>query len=290
LHGFNPDAILINQGGTYDISRSGEFTRLRRVLVKQKRWPFILLCHCEQVAPRHARTIKRARQAFAAAKIVGLLSNNLRSRSEQHLGIALPNARLFQNPLNIAAAQSLPWPGGTGLRLAFVGRIDQVKGLDLALQVLNTPAWRHRDWHLDVYGDGELKDLLTQQVANVDLSDRICFQGFSDDVDAIWRDHHALLLPSRAEGVPNSMLEAMLRGRPVIVSDVGGINEWVQDGETGYVLSQPDAPALDAALERAWRNRANLEQIGRKAHERTLAKRDRDPALTLLTWLEEIAR
>ena len=191
LHGFNPDAVLINQGGTYDISRSGEFTRLRRVLVKQKRWPFILLCHCEQVAPRHARTIKRARQAFAAAKIVGLLSNNLRSRSEQHLGIALPNARLFQNPLNIAAAQSLPWPGGTGLRFAFVGRIDQVKGLDLALEVLNTPTWRDKDWHLDVYGEGELKDLLTQQVANVGLSDRICFQGFSDDVDAISADESA---------------------------------------------------------------------------------------------------
>jgi L-malate glycosyltransferase len=288
LHEFQPDVILINQGGTYDISRSGEFTRLRRELITKKRWPFVLLCHCEQTAPRHVRTVERARQAFEGAAIVGLLSNNLRARSEQHLGIALPNARLFQNPLNIDAARPLPWPQGETLRFAFVGRIDHVKGLDLAIEALGGTAWRNRDWVLDIYGDGELQSTLMQEAKSAGLHDRVRFQGFSSDIDAVWRDHHVLLLPSRAEGVPNSMLEAMLRGRPVIVSDVGGIAEWVNNGETGYVLPRPDLDSLEAALERAWGDRTVLERLGHAAYEATLAKRDPNPSLTLLRWLEEI--
>ena len=103
-------------------------------------------------------------------------------------------------------------------------------------------------------------------------------------------DHHVFLLPSRAEGVPNAMLEAMLCGRPVIVSNVGGIAEWVQDGESGYVLPRADLASLQSAMDRCWNNRDQLERMGRTAFERTLAKRDANPAATLLGWLEEIAK
>lgn len=288
LHEFRPDVVLINQGSTYDISRSKEFTKLRRSLLTKERWPFVLLCHCEQKVPTKERARRRAREAFVAARIVGLLSQGLRARSEKDLGVSLPNARLFQNPLKISATRLLPWPGGDTVRFAFVGRIDHVKGLDLAFEVLSTKEWRARPWLLDIYGEGELKDQLVAQVARLGLADRIHFRGFTSEIDSIWQDHHALLLPSRAEGVPNSMLEAMLSGRPVIVSDVGGISEWVRDGNTGYVLPRADAPSLKAALERLWSERASLEQMGRRAYERTIERRDADPATTLLRWLEEV--
>lgn len=288
LHEFQPDAVLINQGSTYDISRGKEFKRLRRALMRAERWPFILLCHCEQAAPRHVRAVRRAREAFMAARSVGLLSNSLRERSETHLGVALPHARLFQNPLQISAAKPLPWPTGDTLRFAFVGRIEQVKGLHLALSVFNTPVWRERDWIFDIYGGGEQQGELETQLRSYGLTNRVRFQGVVTDIDAVWRDHHVLLLPSRAEGLPNSMLEAMLSARPVIVSNVGGIAEWVNDGETGYMLPQPDVPSLEAAMERLWCNRGNLQNMGRAAFEQTSARRDGDPVGTLLGWLEEI--
>ena len=288
LHEFRPDVVLVNQGSTYDISRSKEFTRLRRALIERERWPFVLLCHCEQKAPARRRALERARQAFKAARIVGILSKNLRATSEDHLGIPLPHARLFQNPLNISATRLLDWPQSTTLRFAFVGRTEYVKGLDLALAAFNTPTWRERDWQFDIYGDGDLKDQLQRQTQQLGLADKIRFRGFATDIDAVWRDHHVFLLPSRAEGVPNSMLEAMLSGRPVIVSDVGGIAEWVDDGRTGYLMPRPDVDALANALERCWNDRDRLEQMGRAAYELTLARRDRDPDMTLLHWLEEI--
>lgn len=289
LRAFRPDAVLISQGGTYDISRGKEFKQLRRALLETDRWPFILLCHCEQDPPRRSKSRERARQAFKAARIVGLLSEALQAKSERQLGISLSNARFFQNPLNITSRGPLPWPRSEPLSLAFVGRLDWIKGLDLAIEVLSSSEWLERAWRLDVYGKGELEEKLKSQVSALGLSDRICFRGFADDMDSVWREHHALLLPSRAEGVPNSMLEAMLCGRPVVVSDVGGISAWVRDGETGYVLPEPSVPALAAAMERLWQNAERLEAMGSAAYRHTLEQRDPDPALSLLRWLEEIA-
>lgn len=288
LHDFNPDVVLINQGSTYDISRGKEFTLLRNALIRDARWPFVLLCHCEQAAPSRRRSRERARVAFAAARIVGMLSQNLRARSEQHLGIALPHARYFQNPLNIRSPRIVPWPHTNELRFAFVGRLEYVKGLDLAFQVLSSPSWRERNWSLDIYGDGELRSEYQATVAALGLSERIRFAGFTCDIDSVWRDHHLLLLPSRAEGVPNSMLEAMLSGRPVIVSNVGGIAEWVNDGKNAYLLAQPDVAALTMTLERCWSERGSLEQMGRFAYESTQRLRDANPASTMVQWLEEV--
>jgi glycosyltransferase involved in cell wall biosynthesis len=290
LHDFNPDVVLINQGSTYDISRGKEFTRLRNALVRDARWPFMLLCHCEQNAPSRRRSRERARVAFAAARIVGMLSHGLRAKSERDLGLALPHARFFQNPLNIRSTRLLPWPQANELRFAFVGRLEYVKGLDLAIEVLSSPAWRDRAWTLDVYGEGELKPQYEAQVTALGLTDRIRFCGFTCDIDSVWREHHLMLLPSRAEGVPNSMLEAMLCGRPVIVSDVGGISEWVADGKNAYLLPKPEVGALTMALERCWAERASLEQMGRIAYESTLRQRDPNPAGTIVTWLEELGR
>lgn len=288
LRKFRPDVVLVNQGGTYDISRGKEFKQLRRALLKTDRWPFVLLCHCEQDPPRRPRAKQRAREAFAAARIIGMLSHDLRVKSERQLGISISNARLFQNPLNIKSIGPLPWPEGEPLRLAFVGRLEWTKGLDLAIEVFSSRAWREREWRLDVYGSGELQSKYEAEVRARHLAERIRFCGFANDMDAVWREHHALLLPSRAEGVPNSMLEAMLSGRPVIVSNVGGISVWVEDGETGYILPQPTVRELAGAMDRLWSDRNRLEAMGAAAYERTLSRRDPDPALSVLRWLEEI--
>ncbi len=290
LHEFRPDVVLINQGSTYDISRGKEFGRLRKALIETERWPYMLLCHCEQSAPRHARAVKRARAAFLAARYVGLLSHGLRERSEAHLGVALPHARLFQNPLQISAPRPQAWPEGKTLRFAFVGRIEPVKGLHLAIEILSSDIWRKRDWDFDIYGGGVQRMALEEQVSGLGLTDRVRFQGVVTGIDAVWREHHVLLLPSRAEGVPNSMFEAMLSARPVIVSNVGGIADWVSDGENGYLLPEPDVPHLEAAMERLWRDREKLPAMGQRAFEQTLARRNKDPVATLLEWLEQIQR
>ena len=77
---------------------------------------------------------------------------------------------------------------------------------------------------------------------------------------------------SRAEGTPLALVEAMLCGRPAIVSDVGGNQEWVTEGQTGFVAEAPVIGPTRAALERAWSARQDWKAMGLQAHKFATAR------------------
>jgi L-malate glycosyltransferase len=286
LDGFNPDVICVSQGGTYDVARRGGNTILRSTLRKLG-VPYVLLCHCEQPAPPE-RNVPRAQAMFTGAAVVGMVAAKLRPITEKHLGLRLPNVRVFHNPVNLKTIERLPWPSQAGtLKFAFVARLDPVKNLSALIEALAQQPWSVRDWTLTVHGAGPERASLEQQVRNASLSDRIRFAGFATDIAAVWREHHLLVMPSRFEGVPLAMIEAMLCGRPVVATDIGGIAEWIEEGCNGFLIDAPRTREIGEALERAWNHRHELEAMGRHAHERTLAKRDSDPARTLLGWLTD---
>jgi hypothetical protein len=101
------------------------------------------------------------------------------------------------------------------------------------------------------------------------------------------QDIHALVLPSRAEGLPLPLVEAMMCGRPVVVTSVGGNAEVVEEGVTGF-LAAPDENSLDAALEKAWARRADLSEMGRLASVRIRELVQADPAKDFADALLEI--
>jgi glycosyltransferase involved in cell wall biosynthesis len=286
LGDFAPRAVLISQAGTYDIAHAGEATALRSTLADQK-LPYILLSHCEQAKPASVRRIRRARSAFESAAITGFLGQRLRRMTEAHLGIALPSARVFQNPLRLGDSGPLPWPTGGCLQMAFVGRLERIKGLDLLIEILAAPEWRARDWNLTLCGAGREFENLNRQVERAGLRERVHFAGFVDDVTDIWRDHHVLVMPSRAEGVPLALHEAMHCARPAVTTDVGGITEWVTQGETGFVA--PTVKEFALQLAQMWESRPRLEEMGRRAHAQLSGRQDVDPARTMLGWMEEVA-
>lgn len=287
LLAFRPDVVCVSQGGTYDIARSGSAAVLRHTLERLDR-PIVLLCHCEQNPPS-SRISMKARPIFAQAAVVGVLAQRLRALAETQLGIALPNARIFFNPVNLARVERLPWPAPQQpLRLAYVGRLDPVKNLDTLIDVLGSSAWRERDWTLTVCGTGTSADRLAQRAHANGLQAKIRFRGYVEDIASIWREHHVLVMPSKFEGVPLAMVEAMLCGRPVAANDTGGISEWLDD-ECGFLMQGPSKRDVSTTLESLWDLRARLESLGDNAHRRAVAKRDPNPARTLLTWLEEAA-
>jgi glycosyltransferase involved in cell wall biosynthesis len=282
---FAPDVTLINQAATYDISYRGEMNALRKTLARHA-LPYVLVCHCEESPPPSWRRLRRARIAFGAATIAGFLSERLRRTTESHLGIALPRARIFQNPLRLGDSGPLPWPRGPILRMAFIGRLERIKGLDILIEILATPTWRARDWNLTLCGSGQEEEGLKEQVRRAGLAQRVHFAGFVDNVTDIWREHQVLVMPSRAEGVPLALLEAMQCARPAVVTDVGGITEWVTAEEGGFVAAHPVLKDIAATLEEMWAARARLQDMGQRAHARLAAQHDADPAGTLLSWLE----
>ena len=147
-------------------------------------------------------------------------------------------------------------------RLLSVGRIVHQKGLDLAMRALG--ALKDIDWEWWIAGDGPQMGALQALAKELGISDRIVFLGWQsrDQLAQSYQKANVFLLPSRHEGMPNAMLEAMASGLPVIASCIAGNEELVVDGETGYLVPSEDIEALQAALRKILDDEALREQMG----------------------------
>ena len=116
------------------------------------------------------------------------------------------------------------------------------------------------------------------------------FAGHVGDVAGIWRTHHALLLPSRYEGLPLALVEAMLCGRIGIVTDIAGNTEVLEDDVTGFVAASPTTGHLDDALERAWVRRDAWREMGRAAARSIREHVPRDPAAAYAEKILNLAK
>ena len=113
--------------------------------------------------------------------------------------------------------------------------------------------------------------------------------GHVENIDQVWAAHHGLILPSRYEGLPLALVEAMLAGRVSIVTDVAGNRELVEDNITGFIAKGPTAAMLDEALERAWNNRHKWAQMGEAARGFALNHIPPDPIGTFANRLLAIS-
>src|SRR5262249_38289882 len=152
----------------------------------------------------------------------------------KQIGCELPNAEVVYNPINVNVQALPPWPSVHELHLACVGRLfPPVKGQDILLEALADPVWNIRSWCLTFYGEGQMRHSLERMVDHLGLKDRVRFAGWVESVWNIWAENHVLVMPSRAEGLPLAMVEAMTCARPVVATDVAGHSEIIEDGVTG---------------------------------------------------------
>lgn len=255
-----PDLAVLSQGGNWDGLNMGWLLRKLNV-------PYVLICQkaSDFYWPHDYWQIRVSALAQDARHIFFVSKHNHRLFEEQ-IGAKLHNASVVRNPFLVDYGGPLPWPDEDGtMRFACVGRLYPMeKGQDMLLRVLARPKWRERDITINFYGAGPNAEGL-KQMARYLGCDNARFHGHVDDVTAIWNSHHALVLPSRAEGLPLVLVEAMLAGRVTVVSKAGGSAEVVDDGVTGFLMAGQDEDGLDAAMERAWQARANWKVIGAAA-------------------------
>ncbi len=157
------------------------------------------------------------------------------------LGIAPTRLHLIRNGLAPAAAVDAgpdPWPAGPGPRLLFVGRFDRQKAFDVFVEV----AQRLPRAHCVAIGDFSVDAPRSIDV----LPSNLRMPGWqSNAAVARWMQHaHALIMPSRWEGFGLTAVEAMRAALPVIASRVGGLQEIVVDGTTGWLVPPADADAI----------------------------------------------
>ena len=138
------------------------------------------------------------------------------------------------------ALAATPGDAAATPRAVMVARFDRQKDHATLLAALA----RVPGLALDLIGDGPGRGETERRVAELGLGDRVAFLGHRSDIAERLARAHLFVLSSRWEGFPNSTLEAMRAGLPVIVSRCGGAPEAVTEGVTGYVVAPGDVAAL----------------------------------------------
>jgi glycosyltransferase involved in cell wall biosynthesis len=146
-----------------------------------------------------------------------------------------------------ALRRELAVPGGVPV-IAFVGRLIAIKGLSTLLQSLAGLRREGIAFRLVVAGDGDRRASLEREARGAGLGSWAHFLGWRRDLPRLYADADVVALPSRREGVPVSVMEAMAAGRPVVAAHVGGVPDLVEDGRTGCLVPPGDPIALARAV------------------------------------------
>ena len=163
------------------------------------------------------------------------------------------------------------------LRFVIVCRLAKEKGCDISIEAFSRIAPSFPKARLEIFGDGEERANLEDQVKRLKLSDKVTFHGYIDEA-ALARKlplHDIFLQHSLVkEGSPVSIAEAMACGLPVVSTPVGGISDQVDSGRTGYLVAQHDVEGMAEAMKALASDPALRAEFGLAARARAVADHD----------------
>jgi glycosyltransferase involved in cell wall biosynthesis len=228
--------------------------------------------------------------AYTQAQKCYFVSQRTLELTIKQIAVDLPQAEVVRNPFNVSYNAAPAWkPTDEGFKLACVGRINPVsKGQDILFEVLRSDKWKNRPLTVTLFGEGGHIETLKRLQQLWGLSN-IKFGQFNSNIEEIWATHHGLILPSRYEGLPLVIVEAMLCGRTCIVTDVAGNTELVDNNVNGFVAKAPTPELLDEALERAWQQRESWYEMGKAGSEKVRQVIPPDPIAVFAQKLEAVS-
>jgi len=162
-----------------------------------------------------------------------------------------------------SAAAERPRPG---LLVGGIGRFEQQKGFDLLIRAVA----EIEDASLVLVGDGSEQRVLEELAESVGVADRLVWRGWTDQARSYLGAFDVFAFPSRFEGFPLALLEALLARSAVVATDVGDVSEIVRDGETGLLVPAEDPKALAHAISRLLADADLRQRLGEQGRQRVL--------------------
>jgi len=241
--------------------------------------PFSFTGHANDLYTNPGRLKEKIRAARFVATCTGFNEDYLRRFCEE-AGLDPGKIRRVYHGVDLARFAARPEPAGAGgvSRLVSVTRLKEKKGFPWLLEALAILKTRGVPFTLEVYGEGDQREPLERRIGELGLSDRVRLEGAieHDRIPGVLAGAGIFVLPcvvlanQDRDGIPNTIIEALATGVPVISTAISGIPEAVRDGESGLLVPERDAEALAAAIERMMGDaalRARCARAGRRIAE-----------------------
>jgi len=245
------------------------------VIARLGRTPVILHLHSSQYRDfldgLPAPMLALVRWMFRSADRVVVLGDIWAAYVRDTLGLEDDRVLVMRNA--VPGPQALPARRAEGtLRILFLGQLGPRKGAGDLIDALARPDVAALPWEATMAGDGDVEVYRARATEHA-LAERIHFTGWVDEpeVQRLLARADVMVLPSYAEGLPLSVLEALAHGLAVIATPVGAIPEVIEDGTSGLLVAPGEVEALAGALEHVVRDqdlRARLAMNGRARWER----------------------
>jgi glycosyltransferase involved in cell wall biosynthesis len=228
------------------------FTRgVRTVAVEHLPFP--------SAGPRQ-RWFKRLLAARLAAHVA--VGARVAAEIAEEYGLDATRMRVIHNGVPPAAVAPVPrlTPGGI---IGSVGRLTSQKAFDAVVRSLQ----RLEGVTAVVVGDGPERGALESLALRLGVADRLVITGWVEDPRGYLAMMDVFVLPSRFEGLPLAVLEAMHAGRAVVATDVGSVSEAIEHGRTGLLVPRGDAEAFTNAVATLLADRQLREAMGARARD-----------------------
>lgn len=200
------------------------------------------------------------------------VSENLKQFIVEKVGVDSGHVKVVYNGVDLLphcgpadidqCRKELDLPTGDQI-VGVVGNLYPVKGHQYLIAAIPAVLAKCPNTTFIFAGRGQLEGELKEQVHQLGVAPKVRFLGLRQDIPRILAVLHAFVLPSLSEGLSLAILEAMVAGKPVIATDVGGNPELVEDSETGYLVPSQNSQALADRLISLLMNRDRALQFGK---------------------------
>nr|WP_154983957.1 glycosyltransferase [Paenibacillus xylanexedens] len=193
--------------------------------------------------------LKEIKFFYKKAYKVFVLSQDNFSILENHYKLSMDNVIRISNFVEVnksVAKKSFPKPK---YKAVTVARLSEQKGIDILIHAISKlPDQLKSVIDFSIYGDGEKKDDYIQLSKKLNVEHLIHFLGWKENILKVLSNYDLFILPSRFEGQPHSLLEALSFHLPSIATNVSGVPEILNNGEYGYIVDSENSDELMQAI------------------------------------------
>jgi glycosyltransferase involved in cell wall biosynthesis len=176
--------------------------------------------------------------------------------------------QIAQIPNGVDTNQFKPFsPSDNQKNIIFIGRLDQMKGVQVLFEAFKTLKEDGVAAQLNVIGDGPDRDKLQKLARDIGVNDSISFCGAVAEIIPYLQKSDLFVLPSLSEGLSNVLLEAMACSIPIVATRVGGNIDLIRDGENGILVEPENSNQLSEAMQKILQDKALAKKLGSEARK-----------------------